>query len=110
MSEADVPQGFERLETTSPFNLNVGPYYVRIDDGRLILGLRVASKHCNSGGRLHGSMICAMADIAIGHNVGLVMGQQKLGDNIDSIRGMPKAELATVSLNTDFVGAAGEGD
>ena len=67
------------------------PEDVRFHDERLILGLRVADKHCNSGGRLHGSMICAMADLAIGHNVGLVMGQQKLGDSINSIRGMPQA-------------------
>ena len=103
---SEVPAGFAPLDTDSPFNTLVGPYYTAARDGGLVLGLRVEQKHCNSRGRLHGSMVCAMADIAIGHNVGLALA----GANPEAVHGAPKAPIATVSLNTDFVSTAHVGD
>ena len=47
-----------------------------------------------------------MADIAIGHNIGLALA----GADPDAVKGAPKAPITTVSLNTDFVGTARFGE
>jgi uncharacterized protein (TIGR00369 family) len=56
------------------------------------IGLRLAAKHCNSRGFLHGGVIAALADNA--------MGLSCAGE-LASAGG-----LVTVSLSLDYVGAA----
>ena len=107
---SDVPSGFEALATASPFNKNVGPYYCKPREGQLVIGLRVEEKHCNSVGKLHGAMFAAIADIALGHNIALAL-TQGAGDRVaPKSAGIPRAPIATVSLSTDFVGSAEQGD
>ena len=103
-----VPEGFERLETGSPFTNWAGPFYAKLDD-IVVLGFEVAPHHCNSGGRLHGAMVCAAADLALGRNIGMEMAKSGHFGN-KAGEGRRGAPIATVSLNTDFVGSAREGD
>ena len=104
-----VPEGFERLETGSPFTNWAGPFYAKLVDDIVVLGFEVAPHHCNSGGRLHGAMVCAAADLALGRNIGMEMAKSGHFDN-KAGEGRRGAPIATVSLNTDFVGSAREGD
>jgi len=105
----DLPPGFEPLETTSPFILHVGPLYRRISDAQTLLGLSVAENHCNSRGRLHGAMVCAVADIALGQNVGREFAEIGAFDGADG-NILPGVGMATVSMSTDFAGTARVGD
>ena len=109
-----VPDGFERLETGSPFTNWAGPFYFKLEDAQLDdtnvrLGFEVAPHHCNSGGRLHGAMVCAAADLALGRNIGMELAKAGHYDN-EKIAARLGAPIATISLNTDFVGYAQEGD
>ena len=109
MKDAKIPEGFEPLATESPFNLNVGPLYCRRTDHGFVFGILVEEKHCNRSGKLHGAMVGAIADIALGHNVGLVLAEQGVFDGVTS-SGAPGAPIATVNMNTDYAGTASVGD
>jgi acyl-coenzyme A thioesterase PaaI-like protein len=62
----DIPSGFTRLESTSPFHELVGPFYEKRDRATLIIGMPVAKKHINRRGAVHGGMICTLVDFAMG--------------------------------------------
>ena len=112
-SDSAVPAGFEPLSTTSPFNNHAGPYFVKAAGGQLVFGLRVDNKHCNRSGSLHGAMICAIADVAIGNSIGMTIDEAREPDAAEERRlaGDPaRVPMATVSMTTDFVGTARLGD
>ncbi len=94
-----IPEGFEPLSTASPFNQMVGPFYSRSEGDQLIIGLQVSESHCNTSGHLHGAMFAAIADVALGHNVGLAVFGNGTG-----------APIATINLNLDYSGFASLGD
>ena len=104
-----IAVGFEPLETTSPFILNVGPLYRQITEDQTLLGLLIEEKHCNSRGRLHGAMVCAVADIALGQNVGRLFAENGAFEDADGAL-LPGVGMATVSMSTDFAGTARVGD
>ncbi len=112
--QMSIPAGFELLDTNSPFNQKVGPYYCRMRGDAFVLGMEVAAKHCNSGGRIHGGMISALADVAIGHNIGLArvreLEQAPEPEGRKFATGVAGAPIATVSMSLDFVGTARVGD
>ena len=53
---SDIPSGFTRLQSTSPFHELVGPFYEKRDRATLIIGMPVAKKHINRRGAVHGGM------------------------------------------------------
>jgi uncharacterized protein (TIGR00369 family) len=77
-----------RSPVTEPWQ----PLFSRRVDGALQIGLFLGAQHCNSRGLLHGGVIAALADNAMGLSCGTTM---------PSVDG-----LVTVSLNVDYVGAA----
>jgi uncharacterized protein (TIGR00369 family) len=92
----EIPEGFKLVDLPTNAFLNAnGPVYVRMDGERLVLGLRVEARHCNSHGLCHGGMLLALADmiLTIGINV-----QAKLS-----------RFLPTISVTCDFLGPAGKG-
>lgn len=111
-----IPEGFSPVETVSPFIANNGPFYFKTIKPGQVFGLRVAQKHCNRGNRLHGGMVCTIADIAIGHNIGLLLWAEGRAQeastepNAQPTSGPPGAPMATVSMSTDFTGSASLGD
>jgi uncharacterized protein (TIGR00369 family) len=90
-----VPDGFARHTRHSPMTDPWEPIYARRTDQALILGLRLAPPHTNSRGLIHGGLIAALADNAMGLSCGL-----QLPD---------KPSLLTISLSIDFLASAGIG-
>ena len=92
----DVPDGYERLERKSPFMEPLGPIYQKTEGRALSLGVRVAERHTNARGLVHGGLIATLADLAMGYSMALVDEPPKSG--------------VTASLTTDIYGAAAIGD
>jgi uncharacterized protein (TIGR00369 family) len=93
----DIPSGFEPFAATGPFFSVLGPMYRRgEDDGRSVLGLRVAPGHANNLGVAHGGMLATLADSTLGINL--------------SRHPRYNRPLVTVSLNTDFLSSAQLGE
>ena len=88
----DVPVGFERHDRKSPLTEPWEPIYRRISGDTVILGLRAGPAHTNSRGFVHGGLISALADNAMGLSC-----SRKLGG---------EARLVTVNLTVDFLGSA----
>ena len=62
----DIPSGFERHFRKSPVTDPWEPLYSRREGSHFLLGLRIATPHCNARGILHGGVISALADDALG--------------------------------------------
>jgi uncharacterized protein (TIGR00369 family) len=92
MGEDSVPEGFERHTRRSGLTEPWEPIYARRSASEIRLGFRAAAAHANSRGFVHGGLISALADNAMG----LSCGQQ-----LTDISG-----LVTVSLSLDFVASA----
>jgi uncharacterized protein (TIGR00369 family) len=102
--QADTPgggaaPGFVPLEFgRNPFIELIGPLYGLRDEGlagRLVLGLRVQTRHCSPSGFCHGGMLSAMADMLLVLGSNLQTGQQRF--------------MSTVSLSNDFIAPVPEG-
>lgn len=87
------PEGFaphfRKSRVTDPWE----PLFSRRTDEAVQIGLYVGDMHCNSRGFLHGGVIAALADNAMGLSCVAVMTE-------------PPRGLVTVSLTVDYVGAA----
>jgi uncharacterized protein (TIGR00369 family) len=92
---SDTPEGFEPHFRKSPLTDPWEPIYSRQTADAVILGLRLAKPHTNSRGLIHGGLIAALADNAMGLSCGA------------KLSGGPR--LVTVSLAVDFVGSAAIG-
>ncbi|MDB5573762.1 MAG: thioesterase [Tardiphaga sp.] len=89
----DVPEGFVRHTRSSPLTEPWEPIYSKRSDSAVILALRLAKPHTNSRGMVHGGLIAALADNAMGLSCGV---------KIDS----GGTRLVTVSLAVDYLGTA----
>jgi uncharacterized protein (TIGR00369 family) len=92
---ADIPPGFERHFRRSPLTEPWEPVYSKMTDRAVIIGLRLAKPHTNGRGLVHGGLIAALSDNAMGYSCALVMGWT--------------TSLVTISLAVDFVGSANVG-
>ena len=101
MSETEVPEGFERHFRRSGLTAPWEPLYSRKLDDRIQMGLILAEPHCNSRGLVHGGLIAALADNAMG--LSCVVALANAGR--DAGKG-----LVTVSLGVDYVGSAKLGE
>ena len=90
IKHAAAPAGYAPVFAEAGFNAYVGPVW-RADDGS-DFRFTVRDVHMNGGGALHGGMMMALADIAMGKTVHAALAA-------DGARAM------TVSLNCDFIGA-----
>ena len=88
----DIPEGFSRHDRKSPLTDPWEPLYRRLSGDTVILGLRAGAAHTNSRGFVHGGLLSALADNAMGLSCA-----RKLGDG---------ASLLTVNLTVDFLGSA----
>ena len=96
MTSTAIPDGYEPHFRKSPFTDPWEPLYSQRTDRAVILGLRLAKPHTNSRGLIHGGLIAALADNAMGYSCGQVMGGAMGG----------QASLVTISLAVDFIGSA----
>ncbi len=92
METLDIPAGFDRHYRQSPLTDPWEPLYSRKTEGAVVLGLEVTKAHTNSRGFVHGGLISALADNAMGLSCG-----HRLGDG---------ARLVTVNLTLDFLASA----
>jgi len=92
MTAPDIPTGFEPLTRRSPLTEPWQPLYAKTTDKAVIIGLQLAVPHTNSRGLIHGGLIAALSDAAMGYSCAHRMG------NISS--------LVTVGLSVDFIGSA----
>lgn len=83
---------FEPLENTGPYLEHAGPLLAGPDGA---IGLRIEQRHLNIAGSVHGGFLASVADHAIGRAV---------NDALED------AGAVTVSLTTDYLGPAREGD
>ena len=83
-----VPPGYEPHFRKSPVTDPWEPLFVRRDGSALSLGLRIASAHCNARGLLHGGVISALADNAMG---------------LACVTQMEQSSSLTVNLSVDFL-------
>jgi acyl-coenzyme A thioesterase 13 len=81
---------FAPVPDPGPFLEHVGPV---LADGD-VLGLRIAPKHLNRSGAAQGGLLATLVDFALGR----------------AIRATAESRAVTVSLTTDYLGAAKEGD
>lgn len=98
MSEPDeaVPEGFGPLFRTSPLLDTLGPFYGKGTGANLVIGLRVAEKHTNSRGTVHGGVIATMGDVALGYTM--------------AFSSDPPRRALTANLSIDYTGSAKVGD
>lgn len=88
----DPPPGFAPHGRKSPLTNPWEPIYSRLAEDRVVLGLWTAEAHTNSRGFVHGGLISALADNAMGLSCGRVL---------EAAGG-----LVTVRLSVDFLGSA----
>ena len=96
MTDVEIPPGFAPIFRTSPFLETIGPLYSIGSGAQLVIGLRVQDKHTNARGSLHGGVLAAVADVALGYG---------LATSTD-----PPTSMVTANLSVDFVGSARIGD
>jgi uncharacterized protein (TIGR00369 family) len=93
--QPNVPEGFSLHTRSSPVTDAWAPIHARITPAAFILGLRVATAHCNARGLLHGGVIAALADNAMGLSLAMQTD--------------PPASPVTTSLSVDYFGKAAIG-
>jgi uncharacterized protein (TIGR00369 family) len=92
MEQALPPEGFEPHFRSSPLTEPWEPLFSRKLEDKVVLGLWADRPHTNSRGMVHGGLISALADNAMGLSC-----SQHLGG---------AARLVTVNLNVDFLAPA----
>lgn len=87
-----IPPGFAKNSRPSPLTDPWEPIYTRQTEDSIVLGLWLAAPHTNARGLIHGGLIAALADKAMGHSCGLKLGG--------------RSSLVTVNLSVDYIGTA----
>ena len=91
-----TPAGFVPFERASPFLDLIGPLLFRRDEDGIQFALRIDERHLNARGFVHGGVLAALADVALGYTA--------------SLEKEPPARLITASLTIDFVRAVSAGE
>lgn len=91
-----VPEGFVRHYRHSPLTEPWEPLFSRMTDECVAIGLVASRAHTNSRGFVHGGLIAALVDNAMGLTCGQV---------VEGLTG-----LVTVNLAIDYVGSAAVGE
>ena len=96
---SDLPDGFERHFRKSPVTEPWEPLYSRPGAASVEIGLIVAAAHCNSRGFVHGGVIAALADNAMGLSYGMARSRARVDSATHS-------GAVTVSLALDYAASA----
>ncbi len=96
LTEDEISErGFSRHFRQSPLTDPWEPLYSKTEETRVILALKADTQHCNSRGFVHGGLVSALADNAMGLSCGI---------QHDDLKG-----LVTASLNLEFLAPATKG-
>ena len=93
------PEGFAPHFRKSPLTDPWEPLYSRVTENAVVLGVLAAESHCNARGLVHGGLISALADNAMG--LSCVQAHKDAGNEV---RG-----AVTVTLHVDFLRPAQQG-
>lgn len=89
---SDIPAGFARASFSSPFLDMAGPYFVRHDPERIVVGTRIHKGQINHIKVAHGGVLGTLADVALSLQV------HEAED--------PPLPVATMNLSTNYLAAA----
>ena len=92
MTAPEIPAGFERHFRQSPLTDPWEPLYSKRTDKAVIIGVRLAKPHTNGRGLIHGGLIAALSDNAMGYSCAHQLGGA--------------SSLVTIGLSVDFIGTA----
>jgi uncharacterized protein (TIGR00369 family) len=92
MSTTGIPDGFEPHFRKSPLTEPWEPLYAKRTEKAVIIGLRLDKPHTNGRGLIHGGLIAALADNAMGYSCAQAKGWS--------------TSLVTINLSVDFIGTA----
>ncbi len=87
-----IPDGFEPHFRKSPLTDPWEPLYSKRTEKAVIMGLRLAQPHTNARGLIHGGLIAALADNAMGYSCAQATGWA--------------TTFVTISLAVDFISSA----
>jgi len=99
MTETSPPHGFEPHDRHSPLTAPWEPIYKSVLEDRVQLGLYLRKVHTNARGMAHGGLIAALADNSMGYSTGICLTRED----------RKFSGLVTVSLSTDYIAAAQQG-
>ncbi|SKA31923.1 uncharacterized domain 1-containing protein [Enhydrobacter aerosaccus] len=85
---SNVPPDFRELTEATGFAAANGPWFEKIENGRAIRGFRPGPQHANALGIVHGGMLAAFLDSAMGTAVWHVL----------------KRRAVTIRLSIDYLG------
>ncbi len=71
-----------------------------LEEGRVVISIKLDERHMNPGGMLHGGIVTALMDEATGHAIVTVRGLEV----------MAEAPHVTVDMNVSFLSSARSGD
>jgi uncharacterized protein (TIGR00369 family) len=91
---ARIPKGFHELPEASGFSAANGPWFEKIENGRAIRGFLPGPQHANALGIVHGGMLAAFLDAAMGLSVWQTLQRRAV----------------TLTLTLDYLGPARLGD
>lgn len=97
MTDLTPPEGFAPHFRKSPLTDPWEPVFSRRFDDRVVIGVYAREPHTNSRGMVHGGLVAALADNAMGLScVQALIAQGR----------KPEGGLVTISMAIDYVGAA----
>ncbi len=99
---ARIRDGFAEHERRSAVTDAWRPIYASSEGGIVRLAISLDQQHCNGRGMLHGGVIAALADNAMGLTLGAAL--QAAGQ--DAIERSHAKGVVTTSLAVDFIGIA----
>src|SRR5258707_8004926 len=91
-TSTDIPEGFELHFRQSPLTDPWEPLFSKRAEKAVIIGLRLAKPHTNGRGLIHGGLIAALSDNAMGYSCAQATGWT--------------TSFVTIGLAVDFVGTA----
>ncbi len=91
---SSIPPGFRELTEAAGFAAANGPWFEKIEGGRVIRGFRPGPQHANALGIVHGGMLAAFLDSAMGVAVFHAIGRRAV----------------TLRLSLDYLGPGRLGD
>ena len=74
MTDTDIPAGFEPHFRSSPVTDAWAPLYAKRLEKAVHMGLRLAKAHTNGRGLIHGGLIAALSDNAMGYSCAQATG------------------------------------
>jgi uncharacterized protein (TIGR00369 family) len=89
-----IPEGFTALADAVGFAGANGPWYEKVEDGKLVRGFLAGPQHANSLGIVHGGMMAAFLDSAMGSTVWHVLQRRAV----------------TLKLSLDYLGPGRVGE